>query len=142
MQSLERFNDASDVIFRVLFSLIFLFGGLGHFGNKEALQAGLESAPNAYLATMIASPELLMSLSGVALLVGGLALAAGFQARWAALGLFLVLLAMTVTVHIGNSGPHIVHVFKNTALLGGLIHFSVKGAGAYSVDALMNRTAD
>ena len=141
MQSLERFNAASDVIFRVLFSVVFLMSGMGHFGNREVMLASLEAAPNGYLANMIGSPDVLMSLSGVALFVGGLALATGFKARWAALGLFLVVVPITVTVHLGQP-THIGHILKNVALLGGLIHFFVRGAGAYSVDARMNGTAD
>lgn len=54
-------------------------------------------------------------------------------APWAAL-LIAVLLPITLTVQVGSaegSGP----LFKNIALLGGLIHFAANGAGSFAVDA-------
>jgi putative oxidoreductase len=141
MPSLKRFNSTSDVAFRVLFSLVFVIGGMGHFGNSEAMLKTLEAAPLGHLANMFGPPDVLISLSGVALIVGGLALVVGFQTRWAALGLILVVVPITVTVHLGDP-THIGHILKNLALLGGLIHFSVKGAGAYSIDGRLNGTVD
>jgi putative oxidoreductase len=90
---------------------------------------------------MFGPPDVLISLSGVALIVGGLSLAVGFQTMWAALGLILVVVPITVTVHLGDP-THIGHILKNLALLGGLIHFFGRGAGAFSVDNLMNRNKD
>ena len=141
MPFLNRFGAASDVLFRVLFSVVFVVGGMGHFGNSEVMLAALEAAPNGHLANMFGPPDLLLSLSGVAMIAGGVALAVGFLARWAALGLILIVIPITLTVHFGDP-THIGHIMKNLALLGGLIHFAVRGAGAYSIDSRMNRTAD
>ena len=72
---LERFGPASDLAFRLLFSLIFVIAGLGHFGQADVMLARLEEAPLGHLASLLGPPEILMSLSGVALVAGGLALA-------------------------------------------------------------------
>jgi uncharacterized membrane protein len=37
MSSVERFGPASDLVFRGLFSLIFLVAGVGHFVQKEVM---------------------------------------------------------------------------------------------------------
>lgn len=136
----NRFGPASDVVFRVLFSVVFIIGGMGHFGNSETMLAALEAAPLGHLADLFGPPAMLLSLSGVAMIVGGIALAVGFLARWAAIGLIFVVIPITVTVHLGDA-THIGHILKNLALLGGLIHFAARGAGAYSIDARLNNRA-
>ena len=140
MLALDRFAPVSDVVFRVLFSLIFIVAGGGHFGAREYMIARLDAAPLGHLARLFGPPETLLMLSGIVLIVGGLALLAGFQTQLAALALALTLIPITITIDVGNPG-HIGPLFKNIALLGGLIHFLLRGAGAYSFDTRLRRRA-
>ena len=129
--SRDTVERASDLAFRVLFSLIFIVAGFGHFGAHEKMLADLRASPWFELVRALGSPSWMLYASGVALVVGGVALLLGVRTREAAILLFLTLIPITISVHIapGHTGP----LLKNVALLGGLIHFAVRGPGAYSL---------
>jgi putative oxidoreductase len=133
-QTVPYTHNLSHAAFRTLFSLIFLVAGIGHLVAPAKIAARLESAPFGYLATSMASAETLVLLAGVALVAGGTGLLAGAKTRLSALLLIAVLVPITLTVQVGSGdlGP----LFKNVALLGGLIHFATNGAPALSVDRL------
>ena len=84
--------DATDLIFRLLFSLIFLGLGMEHIFSDELIQGMMpEWIGNKRTASVIA---------GVVLLTGGSCVAAGYKVHLAAalLGGFLV--AVTLAVHL------------------------------------------
>lgn len=126
--------DLADVVFRALFSAIFIAAGAGHLVRPMIFVERLVAAPLGHLATSLGPPKLLVVLSGIALLAGGTGLLLGFYTRVAALLLIAVLVPITITVDLGHTnalGP----LFKNIALLGGLVHFAAHGPGAYSVES-------
>ncbi|PAP75106.1 DoxX family membrane protein [Rubrivirga marina] len=121
-----------EAAFRVLLSLIFLVSGATHLLRPEAVAARLDGAPFAHVATALAPSTSLVLLAGVALLAGGLALLVGYRTRAAALGLIAVLVPITLTVQLAPEalGP----LFKNVAILGGLVFFAAHGSEGYSAD--------
>lgn len=73
---------------------------------------------------MLGSPETAVILSGIVMLIAGIALLIGFKTRLAAIALIAVLITITLTIQIGQMatlGP----LFKNIAILGGLIFISM-----------------
>lgn len=94
----------------------------------------LVEAPLGNIATSIAPASLLISITGVVLVAAGLLLLLGFKARLAALALIAVVIPITGTVHLAPGPEHMGPLFKNIALLGGLVHFAIRGAGSWSFD--------
>jgi len=134
---LKSKSSISDLIFRILLSLIFIVGGLGHFVQHKQMLDRLQESPWIKLVLQIGDPSLLLSLSGIVFILAGIALAAGFLTRLSALALFVTLIPVTFVMHIapGHAGP----LFKNVAILGALIHFFFEGAGRLSIDAASKR---
>ena len=133
MINYKKYEKLSDLIFRVSFSLIFIIGGLGHIGRHEDMLKRIEDSPWLELVTALGPPSLFLYLSGVVFVIAGLGLMLGFYTRLSALAIFLTLIPITVVIHFApdHTGP----LFKNVALLGGLVHFIVRGGGWFSLSA-------
>jgi putative oxidoreductase len=90
-------------------------------------------------------PEAAAAISIVAHLGLPLALLAGWQARWAALGLAVFTLAITAIFHdfwavpAAQAAMQRISFFKNLAIVGGLLGFIAWGPGAWSVDGRRGR---
>ena len=117
---------------RVLFSLLFITGGIGHFAKVEALTgyAKYKKLPAAKLGVLA---------SGVALLLGGLSILLGLWIDLGALLLVLFLLSSAVIFHdywresdaTAKAGAQSAF-WKNVALAGAsliLFGLAVKGHG-------------
>jgi putative oxidoreductase len=107
-------------ILRVLTSLIFIYASTNHFFQLDKIMGKL-SKTSAY---QLMPNESLFSasilLSGAAMLVGGIALLAGYKNKLAAIILLIMLIPITLTVQLENFndlGPF----FKNVAIAGSLL---------------------
>ncbi len=135
---IQYLQNRAEVIFRVMLSLIFIIAGGNHLFATSAVSARLADTGLGALLISVISAELLVILAGIALVVGGLGLLLGFKTRWAALGLLLVLIPITITVQLQGLqtlGP----LFKNIALMGALIHFVANGSTCYAIDNITSR---
>jgi putative oxidoreductase len=81
-------------------------------------------------------------LAGAIEALGGLALVAGFQTRYASLLLALFTLVAALVGHrfwdvtdAAQRSNQLIHLLKNIAMIGGFLALYVAGAGAFSVDA-------
>jgi uncharacterized membrane protein YphA (DoxX/SURF4 family) len=135
--------DLRDLIFRGLFSSIFVGLGLEHLADDRLIQH--------LMPTWLVAPRLMSAVAGAILLLGGLSILLGFHLRLGArlLGLFLVL--VTLTVHVPGlfeKPPGIdsewawlwtvfqrSNVAKNLCLLGVCVHLTTHEPGKFSLDA-------
>jgi putative oxidoreductase len=138
-KSYTRVDDTRYLAFagRQLFSVIFIIASAGHFtsGTIElAIQHGVPMA------------SLLVPVSGLIALAGGLSLLFGYRAKLGAWLLVLFLVPVTLTIHNfwAVSDPIMFQIqltlfMRNVMLIGGALLFAYFGAGELSLDAYRAR---
>ena len=83
--------------------------------------------------------EVLLVLSILIELAGGLMLIAGWRARWAALALFLWLIPVTLVFHdfwgvdAEQMRNQLNHFLKNLCIMGGMLYVVAYGSGPFSL---------
>jgi putative oxidoreductase len=115
-------NRRSVQIFRVMLSGIFLVASFSHLINLEKTLHRIDQARFKGIAYFFGEPKWLVIISGIVMLIAGFSLLINFKTKWAGLALAAVLIPITLTVQVGQIttlGP----LFKNIAILGGLIFF-------------------
>jgi putative oxidoreductase len=117
---------------RILFALIFITAAPRHFTHEGIQHAADLGVPLAIV---------LVPLSGVMALVGGLSVAVGYKARWGAwlLAGFLVPVTFMMHGYWRLHDPAQTHVqqamfAKNISMLGAALLLTQFGAGEVSVD--------
>jgi putative oxidoreductase len=117
---------------RILYALIFVMAGPGHFTGNTIAFAASKGVPMASFA---------VPLSGIIATAGGLSIAAGYKAKWG--GWLIVLFLVPVTVMIHNfwamTDPNMAQVnqimfMKNLSMLGAALLITYFGSGPLSVD--------
>ena len=119
---------------RILFSLIFITAAPRHFSTEGILHAAQLGVPFA---------RLLVPISGVMALTGGLSVAFGYKARWGAWTLVAFLIPVTLLMHAfwTLQDPVQVHIqqamfAKNLSMLGGVLLLAYFGSGPLSADGV------
>ena len=131
---IDSFKTPLVVTGRVLLALMFILAGFSKLGNLEGT-AGYIASGGLPLASVLAV------VVGLLELLGGLAIAVGFHARWAALALGLFTLAATLLFHqfwavpAGQAMVQQLMFMKNLSVAGGLFIVAALGAGPVSFDA-------
>jgi putative oxidoreductase len=128
-------NYANPAMFlgRIFLALLFVVSGVGKITGYAATAALMASKG-------LPMVDILLPLTIAVELGGGLLLALGWKARWAAAALFLFLIPTTLIFHqFWGIDPKLVqmqkiHFLKNVAIMGGMLLVLAIGAGAWSVD--------
>ena len=130
----------SALIGRILFALLFVMAGFGHFSSQEIAFAASHGVPMA---------SILVPLAGILAMAGGLSIAFGYKARWGAALIILFLIPVTFTMHNfwATTDPaaaqnQMAHFMKNMSLIGSALVIFYFGAGPLSVDARKSSDSD
>ena len=117
---------------RILFSSLFIISGFMQFTPSEISLAADQGVP---------LPTLLVPLSGVLEIIGGLSVLFGYKARYGAWLLVIFLIPVTLVVHqfwestnAAEAAIQMAMFFKNLALLGAALSITYFGSGPFSLD--------
>lgn len=123
---MDRLQDISVLLGRVLLSLIFIFSGFSKIMDYPGTQAYMES---------MGMPGSMLALVIIVELLGGLAILVGFKTRLFALLLigFNIISALIFHSDFGDQ-TQMTMFMKNIAIAGGFLLLFAQGAGSYSID--------
>ena len=117
---------------RILFSAIFIMASFGHFSRHEIDMASAHGVPMA---------NVLVPVSGLIALAGGLSMLLGCWARLGAWLLILFLIPVTITMHnfwamsdLAQAQTNQIMFMKNLSMIGGALLIAYFGAGPCSID--------
>ena len=120
---------------RQLFAVVFILASAGHFTAAGIASAAQQGVP---------MPGLLVPVSGVIALAGGLSLLLGYRTRLGAWLLVVFLVPVTLMMHAfwAVSDPAMLLIqltlfVRNLMMLGAALFIARAGAGSLSLDALL-----
>ena len=120
---------------RILLALIFIFAGFHKLTGFEGMAGYMASHG-------LPMPQVLLVATIVIELIGGLMILIGWQARIAAMAIFLFLIPATLVFHaFWNVNPadtmllqnQMNHFMKNIAIMGGMLYIVAYGSGPCSL---------
>ncbi len=126
-------QDFAALAGRSLLALIFVISGYGKITGFAGTAAYMASKG-------LPMADVLLVGAIAAELGGGLAIVAGWKARWAALALFLFIIPTTLVFHnpaglpAAEAQAQTIHFLKNVSIMGGMLLLAAFGPGAWSVD--------
>lgn len=140
-------QDMRDLIFRGLFSTIFLGLGSEHLFDDRMIQH--------FMPGWVPFPAFASRLSGIVILIGGLSILTGYRLQLGARLLGAFLFVVTLTVHVPGCfqvPPEIPsqyawlwmvfqrsNLVKNVCLFGVCVHLTTQAPGRFSIDARQGR---
>ena len=126
-------KDFIALIGRILLAVLFVVSGYGKLG-------GFEGTAHAIASKGLPLPEVGAAIALAVELIGGLMLAIGWKARWAAAAIVLFTIGATYYFHdfwhMADQAARTNQIMflKNIAVIGGMLLVVAFGPGRYSVD--------
>ncbi len=118
---------------RILLALIFIISGYGKITGYAGTAGYMAGAG-------LPMVGLLLPLTILVELGGGLLIAIGWNARWAAAVTFLFLIPVTLVFHnpagldAAQAQGQMIHLLKNISIMGGMLILFAFGPGRFSID--------
>jgi putative oxidoreductase len=129
----QNIQNSAALVGRILLAILFIMSGFGKITGYDGTAAYMASKGLPMVGVLL--PLTILTEFG-----GGILLAIGYKARWAALALagFTILAALIFhnfwAVEAAQKMAQQINFMKNVAITGGLLVVFAFGAGRYSVD--------
>jgi putative oxidoreductase len=126
-------SNTAVLVGRILLGALFIVSGFGKITGYDGT-AGYMAAKGMPFVNVLLPAAIAVELGG------GLLLALGYKARWAALAIFLFLIPTTLIFHAfwgidpKEAAMQQINFLKNVSIAGGMLMVFAHGPGAYSVD--------
>ena len=125
--------NVAALVGRILLALLFVISGFGKI-------AGFEGTAGYMASKGLPMPQVLLALTILLELGGGLLLVVGWKVRWVTLAFFLWLIPTTLIFHkfwgidAAQVQNQMNNFLKNVSIMGGMLLLWALGPGAYSLD--------
>jgi putative oxidoreductase len=120
-------NNLAALAGRILLALIFLQSGIEKFVYYSGTLGYMTKAGLPF-------PQVLLVASGIIETACALALIVGWKTRFAAIGLAIWMIPVTLIFHNPAGGQEaMIHFMKNVAITGGLLVLFASGPGVWSL---------
>ena len=129
-----KVQDSAALVGRMLLALIFIISGYGKI-TGYAGTAGYMASKGLPMVAVLLPLTILVELGG------GLLIALGLKARWAAALIFLFLIPVTLVFHNpsglapAEAQQQMINLLKNVSIMGGMLGLFAFGPGGFSLDA-------
>jgi putative oxidoreductase len=118
-------DDIFALIGRLFMAFLFLASAFGKITNFDGTVGYMETHG-------VPAAILLCAAAAAVEALGGISLALGFQARWAAAALAGYVVVASLMFH--TSPDQRIHLLKNFAVIGGLLQIAAFGSGGLSLE--------
>jgi putative oxidoreductase len=135
--NMKPMNSTISLFARIFLSVLFIASGAGKLSDTAATTAFIElTLP--WLPVASAVTLLVAFLE----LIAGLMILVGYKTKWAAVALFVFLIAVNFLFHSPFTGDQIqiTAFLKNLSIMGGLLLLIGHGPGLLTVEALMSKS--
>lgn len=127
-------QNTAALVGRILLALIFIISGFGKI-TGYAGTAGYMASKGLPMVAVLLPLTILVELGG------GLLIALGWKARWAAAVIFLFIIPVTLVFHnpvgldAAQAQQQMIDLLKNVSIMGGMLGLFAFGPGGFSLDA-------
>ena len=128
----QNVSNGAALLGRIMLALIFVVSGFGKLTGYEGTAAYMAGAG-------LPAVTILLPLTILIELGGGLLLMIGWRTRMVATIMFLFLIPVTLVFHGSAADPaqarmQAIHLMKNISIMGGMLMLVAFGPGGWSVD--------